>query len=67
MKTQVIENNGKKEFAVVPYKDFLRMQEELEDYSDLRELRKAKFDPKNRQGRPFDIVVKELGLKKKKA
>jgi PHD/YefM family antitoxin component YafN of YafNO toxin-antitoxin module len=42
-----IEKHGKKEFAVIPYKEFLLMQEQLEDYSDLRELRKAKADPQN--------------------
>ncbi len=67
METQIIEKHGKKEFAVIPYKDFLRMQEKIEDYNDLRELRKAKNDPKNRHGRPFDIVATELGLMKKKA
>jgi len=66
MKTQIIENKGKKEFAVVPYKEFIRMQEALEDYSDLRELRRAKADPKNQQGRPFHIVAKELGLRTRK-
>ena len=67
MKTQIIEKHGKKEFAVIPYEDFLRMQEELEDYHDLQELRKAKVDPKNQQGRTFDVVAAELGLMKKKA
>mgnify|MGYP001582347843 CR=1 FL=1 len=67
MKAQIIENHGKKEFAVVPYRDFLRMQEELEDYHDLLELRKAKVDPKNKQGRSFDTVAAELGLTRKKA
>jgi hypothetical protein len=66
MKAQIIEKHGKKEFAVIPYKDFLRMQEDLEDYSDLKTLRKAKLDPVNQQGRSFDEVAKELGLKKKK-
>jgi PHD/YefM family antitoxin component YafN of YafNO toxin-antitoxin module len=66
MKAQIIEKHGKKEFAIIPYKDFLRMQEDLEDYSDLRDLRKAKVDPMNQQGRSFDDVAKELGLKKKK-
>jgi len=66
MKTQIIEKHGKKEFAVIPYKEYLRMQEELEDYYDLRELRKAKSDPKNQEGRSFDIVAAELGLKKRK-
>jgi hypothetical protein len=52
-------------FAVFPYKDFLRMQENLKDYYDLRDLRKAKADPRNQQDRRFDDVAKELGLKKK--
>lgn len=43
------------------------MQDELENYDDLRELRKAKADPKNQNGRPFDVVAAELGLIKKKA
>ena len=65
MKTQIIEKHGKKEFAVIPYKDFLRLQEEVEDYHDLRDLRRAKVDPKNQQGRPLDLVAATLGLKKK--
>ena len=65
MKAQIIEKHGKKEFAVIPYKDFLRLQEEVEDYHDLRDLRRAKLDPKNRQGRPLDLVAATLGLKKK--
>jgi len=67
MEAQIIEKQGKKEFAVIPYKDFVRMQEELEDYYDLVELRRAKSDPRNRQGRAFNIVAAELGLKKKRA
>ncbi|HEX8948972.1 MAG TPA: hypothetical protein VF790_08435 [Dissulfurispiraceae bacterium] len=67
MKTQIIEKQGKKEFAVVPYKDFLRMQKELEDYHDLLALRKAKADPRNQQGHPFSVVASKLGLKRKKA
>jgi PHD/YefM family antitoxin component YafN of YafNO toxin-antitoxin module len=66
MKAQIIEKHGKKEFAIIPYKDFLRMQEDLEDYIDLKDLRRAKVDPINQQGRAFDDVAKELGLKKKK-
>lgn len=67
MKAQIIKKNGKKEFAVIPYKEFLRMQEDMEVYNDLKELRKAKVDLKNQHGRPFDIVAAELGLTKKKA
>lgn len=67
MTAQIIEKAGKKEFAVIPYKQFLRMQEALEDYHALRELRKAKADPKNQRGRPFVEVARELGLVKKNA
>lgn len=65
MKPQIIEKRGRKEFAVIPYKDFVRMQEELEDYYDLLELRRAKSDPRNQKGRSFETVATELGLKKK--
>jgi hypothetical protein len=45
-KAQIIKKNGKKEFAVLPYADFLRIQEDLEDYEDLRFLREAKESEK---------------------
>ena len=38
------------------------MQQELEDYHDLLELRRAKADPRNQEGRAFNIVASELGL-----
>jgi len=66
MKAQIIEKHGKKEYAIIPYKEFLRMQEDLEDYNDLRELRKAKADPKNQQGQQLTVVVEKSGLKEKK-
>ena len=65
MTAQIIEKAGKKEFAVIPYKQFVRMQEALEDYHALKELRKAKADPKNQRGRPFTEVAQNLGLLKK--
>ncbi len=42
LRAQIIKKNGKKEYAVLPYEEFLRVQEELEDYEDLRCLRAAK-------------------------
>lgn len=41
-KAQIIKKNGEKEFAVLSYADFLKIQEDLEDYEDLRCLREAK-------------------------
>ena len=62
MTTQIIEKNGRKEFAVVPYKEFLRMQEKIEDYEDLVALRKAKADPRNRRRRPLADYMRERGI-----
>ncbi|MDO8955255.1 MAG: type II toxin-antitoxin system Phd/YefM family antitoxin [Deltaproteobacteria bacterium] len=42
LRAQIIKKNGKKEYAVLPYEEFLKVQEELEDYDDLRCLREAK-------------------------
>jgi len=36
------EEISNKEYAILPYKEFLKVQEELEDYEDLRCLREAK-------------------------
>jgi hypothetical protein len=41
-KVQTISRNGRKEFAVLPYADFLKLRSELEDYEDLRCLREAR-------------------------
>lgn len=39
---QIIKKNGKKEYVIMPYEDFLKVQEELDDYQNLRCLREAK-------------------------
>lgn len=42
LNAQIIKKAGKNEYAVIPYEEFLEIQEELHDYDDLRCLRKAK-------------------------
>ena len=42
LRAQIIKKNGKKESAVLPYEEFLKVQEELEDCDDLRRLREGK-------------------------
>jgi hypothetical protein len=42
LRAQIIKKNGKKEYAILPYEAFLKVQEELADYEDLRCLREAK-------------------------
>jgi PHD/YefM family antitoxin component YafN of YafNO toxin-antitoxin module len=52
----IIEKNKKKEFVVLPYEDFLKIQEELEDYEDLKMLRRAK----RREGKAPAIELKDV-------
>jgi PHD/YefM family antitoxin component YafN of YafNO toxin-antitoxin module len=56
---QIIEKNGRKAFAVIPYARFRRMQEDLEDYACLKALRKARAG--SRRGRPFLEFARERG------
>jgi PHD/YefM family antitoxin component YafN of YafNO toxin-antitoxin module len=44
---QIIKKNGKKEYVILPYEEFVKVQEELEDYEDLRCLRTAKQEEKD--------------------
>jgi hypothetical protein len=60
---QIIEKDGKKEFAVLPYDEFVRVQEELEDYEDLRQLREAKEQDKEAPPITLAELKKELGEK----
>jgi hypothetical protein len=44
---QIIKKNGKKEYAILPYEEFQKIQEELVSYEDLRCLREAKIVEKD--------------------
>ncbi|MCD4811429.1 type II toxin-antitoxin system Phd/YefM family antitoxin [bacterium] len=59
---QILEKNGKKEFAILPYEDFLKMQEELECYNDLRILREAKQEEQNASSVSFEEAKKILNI-----
>jgi PHD/YefM family antitoxin component YafN of YafNO toxin-antitoxin module len=50
LKPSYIEKNGKKEFVVLSIEEFQSIQEQLIDYDDLKELRKAKFEEKDVKG-----------------
>ena len=58
---QIIEKNGKKEFVVLPYEEFLRVQEALEDYDDLRTLRDEKASAAGAATRALDDILREIG------
>ena len=56
---QIIEKNGKKEFVVLPYEEFMKIQEELNDYEDLRILREAE----EKEGDAPTVSLKEVKKK----
>jgi PHD/YefM family antitoxin component YafN of YafNO toxin-antitoxin module len=64
MKAQVLEKDGKKEFVILAWEDYIEIQEMLEDYEDLRELRKAKEESRGQKPIPFEKVVKSLKLRR---
>ena len=41
---QVIEEEGNKEFVVLPCEEFLAIKKSLEDFEDLKDLREAKAE-----------------------
>jgi PHD/YefM family antitoxin component YafN of YafNO toxin-antitoxin module len=57
---QIIEKDGEKEFVVLPYAEFVAMQEALEDYEDLKALRDAKADSVAEANIPYASVRDEL-------
>jgi PHD/YefM family antitoxin component YafN of YafNO toxin-antitoxin module len=60
--TKILEKNGKKEFVVLPYEEFLAIQERLTDAEDLMELRKAKRAEGQKRSIPLTAVKEEFGL-----
>jgi len=54
---QIIEKDGIKEFAALPYQEFLDIKQILEDIQDLR---KAKAEEFNAPTRPLSQVLAEF-------
>lgn len=63
LKPQIIKKNGEKEYVVLPYKDYLKIREALEDYEDLMDLRKAKSETVNEPSISFKDVEEKLNRK----
>ncbi|GBF80484.1 hypothetical protein AsFPU1_1885 [Aphanothece sacrum FPU1] len=55
---EFLTKNGKKEFAVLSYEEFLKIQELLEDLEDLEDLSKAKDEEKDSPSYSLDEVKK---------
>ncbi|HZS53950.1 MAG TPA: hypothetical protein VFA65_06075 [Bryobacteraceae bacterium] len=52
---EILTKNGKKQFAVLPYEEFVKLQEWLADMENLLELRKAK----RAEGKKRSISLRE--------
>jgi len=60
--TKILEKDGKKEFVVIPYEEFIQIQGELEDYEGLKALRDAKTKEADFPTTSLDDTKKELGI-----
>jgi PHD/YefM family antitoxin component YafN of YafNO toxin-antitoxin module len=59
---EILMKNGKKEFVVLPYEEFVALQELLADLEDLRDLRTAKQESTDEPSVTLKEVKAELGL-----
>ncbi len=57
---QIIKKGDKDEFVVLPIEEFEALVEKAETYEDLVDLRTAKTQSRQEQGRPLDDVIAEL-------
>jgi hypothetical protein len=58
----ILERDGKKAFAVLPYEEFQKVREELDDYEDLKDLRTAKATEGGAPVSPLSAVREELNI-----
>lgn len=59
---EILRKNGQNEFVVLPYDEFVKLQEMLEDYEDLLDLRSAKRDDSDAPSIPLVEVKREFGV-----
>ena len=55
--------NGRKQFAVLPYDEFVRLQEELDDLADIRALDEARAKESHLPAIPLSEVRRRLDMK----
>ena len=56
----ILEKDGKKAFVILPYEEFVAIQEQLHDLEDLKELRAAKAEEGDAPTTPLASVRQEL-------
>jgi len=58
----ILERDGQKAFVILPYEEYLMLEEELQQFEDLKQLRAAKAEQADAPTTPLDMEVRELGL-----
>lgn len=58
----ILERDGKKAFAVLPYEEFVKIEEELDDFEDIKDLRAAKAKEATAPTASLASVRKELKI-----
>ncbi len=58
----ILEKNGVKEFAALPFEEYLVLTEELQNYEGLKNLKEAKSLEGHHEGMSLDDAKKEWGL-----
>jgi hypothetical protein len=59
---EILSKNGKKEFVVLPYEEFVQLQSLLADAEDLMALRTAKVEEAAAPAISLEQAKRELGL-----
>lgn len=60
--SEILERNGEKQFVILPYEEFVALQEALADADDLVALRTAKKVERDATSVPLDDLIHEFGL-----
>ena len=61
MSPKILVKNGKKEFVILTYEEFVALQERLADAEDLMELRRAKRTEQKKKGISLAEVKRRSG------
>lgn len=59
---KILEKNGKKEFVVLSYEEYIEIQNALSDYEDLQALRNAKNEEGDAPTQSLEEVKRSLDL-----
>ena len=59
---EILRRDGKEQFVILPYEEYVALRDLIEDAEDVLALRKAKQDDSAEPGVPLDQVMKRFGI-----